>query len=158
MFEVVPPVHIKAPERDLWLIVLSKPTEVARELVQALQVWFGKGRKLWFTGLDIEKDSAIGRAIRMDIAQNGENVEVTPNPIFTSNSYFTLLQCAKNGIGVANLYQYMVDDELERGNLIELLPDWRQSSRDRYAVYQQRRDSSLKLDLFIKFLMSLFYN
>lgn len=89
--------------------------------------------------------------------QNGENVEVTPNPIFTSNSYFTLLQCAKNGIGVANLYQYMVDDELERGNLIELLPDWRQSSRDRYAVYQQRRDSSLKLDLFIKFLMSLFY-
>ena len=56
-------------------VVLSKPTEVARELVQALQVWFGKGRKLWFTGLDIEKDSPTGRAIRMDIAQNGENVD-----------------------------------------------------------------------------------
>lgn len=88
--------------------------------------------------------------------QNGEIIEVTPNPIFTSNSYFALLQAAKSGIGVANLYQYMVDDELAKGELIELLPDWRQASRERYAVYQQRRDSSLKLDLFIKFLMSLF--
>lgn len=89
--------------------------------------------------------------------RHGEIIEVAPAPIFTSNSYFALLQAAKNSIGVANLYQYMVDDELEKGNLIELLPDWRQTSRERYAVYQQRRDSSLKLDLFIKFLMSLFY-
>lgn len=89
--------------------------------------------------------------------QNGENIEVTPNPVFTSNSYFTLLQAAKNGIGVANLYQYMVDEEIVKGNLIELLPHWHQSSRDRYAIYQQRRDSSLKIDLFIKFLMSLFH-
>ena len=89
--------------------------------------------------------------------RNGENIEVTPSPVFTSNSYFSLLQGAKNGMGVANLYQYMVDDEIAKGNLIELLPDWHQSSRDRYAVYQQRRDSSLKLELFIKFLMSLFY-
>jgi len=89
--------------------------------------------------------------------QNGESIEVTPSPIFTSNSYFALLQGAKNGMGVANLYQYMVDDEIEKGNLVELLPDWHQSARDRHAVYQQRRDSSLKLDLFIKFLMSLFH-
>lgn len=54
---------------------LSKPKEVARELVQALQLWFGKGRKLWFTGLAIEEDSPTGQAIRMNIAQNGENVD-----------------------------------------------------------------------------------
>jgi len=88
--------------------------------------------------------------------RENEIAEVSPVPAFTSNSYYTLLQSAKNGVGVANLYQYMVDEEIKKGNLVELLPDWKQLSRDRYAVYQQRRDSSLKLDLFIKFLVSLF--
>ena len=83
--------------------------------------------------------------------------EVLPNSTFCSNSYYALLMAAKNGQGVANLYQYMIDDEIERGNLVELLPQWQQTSRDRYAVFQQRRDSSPKLDLFIKFLMSLFH-
>ncbi len=88
--------------------------------------------------------------------RENEIAEINPTPVFTSNSYFTLLQSAKDGIGVANLYQYMVDGEISKGNLVELLPEWKQLSRDRYAIYQQRRDSSLKLDLFITFLASLF--
>lgn len=85
-----------------------------------------------------------------------ELTQLIPEPIFTSNNYYSLLQAAKNGMGVANLYQYMVDDEIAKGNLVELLPDWQQASRDRYAIYQQRRDSSVKLDVFIKFLTALF--
>lgn len=90
------------------------------------------------------------------LTKSDEIVEITPNAVFTSNSYFAILQAAKNGLGIANLYQYMVDDEIKKGNLIELFPDWQQASRERFAVFQQRRDSSLKLDLFIKFLVSLF--
>lgn len=89
-------------------------------------------------------------------SKNDELFQLTPDPVFTSNNYYTLLQAAKNGVGVANLYQYMVDDEIKKGNLVELLPDWQQSSRDRYVVYQQRRDSSIKLNVFIKFLSALF--
>jgi len=81
---------------------------------------------------------------------------IQPEAIYTSNSYYALLMAAKNSLGVANLYQYMVDDEIKAGNLVQLLPQWRQASRGRYAVFQQRRDSSPKLDTFIKFISTLF--
>lgn len=83
-------------------------------------------------------------------------VEITPTATFTSNNYYALLMAAKNGLGVANLYQYMIDDEIKKGHLVELLPEWQQTSRYRYAVFQQRRDASVKLDLFIQFVISLF--
>jgi len=85
-----------------------------------------------------------------------EEVGIEPEETYRSNSYYALLMAAKNGLGVANLYQYMVDDEIEAGNLIQLLPNWQQVSRKRYAVFQQRRDSSPKLDTFIKFVSALF--
>jgi DNA-binding transcriptional LysR family regulator len=85
-----------------------------------------------------------------------QTVAIQPQAIYTSNSYYALLMAAKNGLGVANLYQYMVDDEIKAGNLVQLLPQWQQESRSRYAIFQQRRDSSPKLDLFIKFVMELF--
>ncbi len=83
-------------------------------------------------------------------------VVIQPEEIYASNSYYALLMAAKNGLGVANLYQYMVDEEIKAGNLIQLLPHWQQASRQRYAVFQQRRDSSPKLDTFIKFVIALF--
>jgi len=83
-------------------------------------------------------------------------VEIHPEEIYTSNSYYALLMAAKNGLGIANLYQYMVDDEIKAGNLVQILPQWQQASRNRYAVFQQRRDSSPKLDTFIKFVIDLF--
>ncbi len=79
-----------------------------------------------------------------------------PEPWFSSNNYYALLMAARNGQGIANLLQYMVDDEITAGNLIEILPQWQQDSRNRYAVFQQRRDSSAKLDCFIRFVASLF--
>ncbi len=83
-------------------------------------------------------------------------ISLQPDAAFSSNNYYALLMAAKNGLGIANLYQYMVDDEITAGNLVEILPQWQQDSRSRYAVFQQRRDSSAKLDCFINFVTSLF--
>jgi len=49
-----------------------------------------------------------------------------------------------------------VDDEIKAGNLVQLFPQWQQVSRSRYAVFQQRRDSSPKLDTFMAFVIALF--
>ncbi|GLX80268.1 LysR family transcriptional regulator [Thalassotalea insulae] len=81
---------------------------------------------------------------------------IQPDACFSSNNYYALLMAAKNGLGIANLYQYMVDSEIKAGNLVHILPNWQQSSRKRYAVYQQRRETSAKLDRFIAFTASLF--
>jgi DNA-binding transcriptional LysR family regulator len=83
-------------------------------------------------------------------------VDIEPNAFYSSNSYYALYQGALNSMGVANLYQYLVDDDIKRGNLVELLPHWQQKERDLYAVFQQRRDTSPKLDVFLSFMSGLF--
>jgi DNA-binding transcriptional LysR family regulator len=85
-----------------------------------------------------------------------QQISIEPRPIFSSNNYYAIYKAAYSGLGVANLYQYMVDDDIKNGKLIELLPDWQQPSRDLFGVFQQRRDTSPKLDAFLFFMVSLF--
>jgi len=88
--------------------------------------------------------------------QSDSKYKHQPESVFSSNNYYTLLTAAKNGLGVANLYDYMVDEDIRAGNLVRLLPDWHQEARSRFAIYQQRRDLSPKLDSFLLFLEELF--
>jgi len=68
------------------------------------------------------------------------------------NSSLSQNHNAISGIGVANLYEYIVDRALKAGKLISLFPDWEQNQRSLFAVYQQRRDSSPKIEAFLGFL------
>lgn len=86
----------------------------------------------------------------------GQQQSLQPEAIYNSNNYYALLMAAKNGIGVANLYQYMVDDDIKAGNLVHILPQWQQQPRARFALFQQRRDASPKLDVFLRFVAQLF--
>lgn len=75
---------------------------------------------------------------------------------FRADNYQALLAAALGGLGIANLYDYMVAAELERGGLQRVLPDWQQVPRPRFAVYGQRREESPKLDVFLAFLEGIF--
>jgi len=81
---------------------------------------------------------------------------IQPQAVYTSNNYFTIYKAAMNGLGVANLYQYLVDEDIKKGNLVELLPHWQQQRRSIYGIFQQRRDASPKLDALLSFLSGLF--
>ena len=85
-----------------------------------------------------------------------ETVTVEPQAHYLSNNYYALHQAACNGVGIANLYQYLVDEDIKNGKLIHLLPDWKQQERELFAVYQQRRQASPKIDKFLDFLTGLF--
>ena len=93
---------------------------------------------------------------RWHLWRNGECHAVSPHNDFRADNYQVLLAAAVGGLGIANLYDYMVAAELERGTLQRVLPDWQQSPRPRFAVYGQRRDLSPKLDAFLAFLEGAF--
>ncbi|MCO1336165.1 LysR family transcriptional regulator [Microbulbifer sp. OS29] len=88
--------------------------------------------------------------------QGQQSVTVVPNAHLSANNYYALYQAALSGVGIACLYNYLVDGEIAAGRLIEVLPDWQQSGRPLFAVYQQRRAASAKLDAFWNFLESAF--
>ncbi|MCJ8270251.1 MAG: LysR family transcriptional regulator, partial [Psychrosphaera sp.] len=74
--------------------------------------------------------------------QGYKKISIEPKAIYTSNNNYALYQAALNGMGIANLYQYLVDDDIKSGRLVEILPQWQQRQRTLYAISQQRRDSS----------------
>lgn len=90
-----------------------------------------------------------------NFTRDDKAVTLEPRAIYTSNNYYALYQAARTGIGVANLYQYLVDEDIKNGALIHLCPEWHQQARPLYAIYQQRRDTSPKLDAFLSFLETL---
>ena len=100
--------------------------------------------------------TGINYTSRWSFNKKGKEVAFVPRALLNSNNYYTLYCAALNGLGIANLYQYLVDDDLSNGRLIHVLPEWQQSHRELFAIYQQRREEVPKVDVFIEFLKQLF--
>jgi len=74
--------------------------------------------------------------------------------MFVSNDYQTVLQAARGGAGVANLFDYLIRDDLQSGKLVAILNDFQQEPQNIFAVYHQKRTLSPKLDAVLSFLES----
>ena len=72
-----------------------------------------------------------------------------------SNSGFALLNMAKAGLGIANLPKFILGRAFERGELIEILPEYKQQKLEIHVVYPNRRHLPIKVRAFIEFLSGL---
>ena len=72
-----------------------------------------------------------------------------------SNSGLALLEMAKAGLGIVNLPRFIVGQSLEKGELIEVLPEYKQQKLEIHVVYPNRRHLPIKVRAFIEFLSGL---
>ncbi|WP_112075103.1 LysR family transcriptional regulator [Haemophilus influenzae] len=72
-----------------------------------------------------------------------------------SNSGFALLNMAKAGLGIANLPKFILGRAFEKGELIEILPEYKQQKLEIHVVYPNRRHLPIKVRAFIEFLSGL---
>ncbi|HHF6577655.1 TPA: LysR family transcriptional regulator [Haemophilus influenzae] len=72
-----------------------------------------------------------------------------------SNSGFALLNMAKAGLGITNLPKFILGRAFEKGELIELLPEYKQQKLEIHVVYPNRRHLPIKVRAFIDFLSGL---
>ncbi|WP_233781192.1 LysR family transcriptional regulator [Haemophilus influenzae] len=72
-----------------------------------------------------------------------------------SNSGFALLNMAKAGLGIANLPKFILGRAFEKGELIEILPEYKQQKLEIHVVYPNRRHLPIKVRAFIEFLSVL---
>ncbi|WP_420923706.1 LysR family transcriptional regulator [Actinobacillus pleuropneumoniae] len=87
---------------------------------------------------------------------NGEQkVKIKPNAHVISNNGYALLQMTKAGQGIVNLPLFLVKEEISAGNLVEILPQYKQHSIDISVLYPHRRYLSPKVKVFIEFLSKL---
>ncbi|OOF59266.1 LysR family transcriptional regulator [Rodentibacter myodis] len=72
-----------------------------------------------------------------------------------SNNGLALLDMAKAGLGIVNLPAFILDEAFKKGELIEVLPEYKQQQLDIHIVYPNRRHLPVKVRAFIDFLASL---
>lgn len=65
-------------------------------------------------------------------------------------------QLALAGTGVALLAQSVVQDDVEQGRLVRILPEWEPDAVELHALYPSRLDSSPKVRVFLQFLRDRF--
>jgi len=61
-------------------------------------------------------------------------------------------------MGIAQSPRFMVRDALEKGDLVEVLPEWHCESLPLYIVYPQTRHLSNKVRVFVDWLAKLVQN
>ncbi|ELY4159773.1 LysR family transcriptional regulator [Cronobacter turicensis] len=83
--------------------------------------------------------------------EDGQLLEIMPG--ITSNSGETLKQLCLTGNGIACLSDYMIDKEIKRGDVVELLAEYRLPVEMPFsAVYYSDRAVSTRIRTFIDFL------
>ncbi len=80
----------------------------------------------------------------------GKPRTINPGSVFLSNNGETLRDAAVQGIGIAMLPRYIVDEDLRDGRLVRVLADDPPQDEVIYAVYPHNPYPSNKLKLFIE--------
>lgn len=64
--------------------------------------------------------------------------------------------CALRGCGIVQLPRFHVEDDLQAGRLVELLPQWQSPAMPLSALYPYRRQLSLRVRVFVDWLVQLY--
>ncbi|HYD61391.1 MAG TPA: LysR substrate-binding domain-containing protein [Noviherbaspirillum sp.] len=89
-------------------------------------------------------------------APDGGHVTVTISGSFQSNTGIALRSAALGGVGIATTASFIVHDDLERGDLVPVLPDYRMRPREIYAVYPHNRHLSPKVRAFVDYACEVY--
>lgn len=86
----------------------------------------------------------------------GEPVSIAFEPRYATDDMDALRQAAEDGVGIAQLADYLVMDKVASGTLEIILPDWTLPSGIVHAVFPSRRGLSPAVRGFIDFLAAEF--
>lgn len=93
-----------------------------------------------------------GRLARLRPLQGGDAVEVDLKPALQTTSFDVLLRAALDGAGITFLSRLLVASHLERGTLVQLLPDWIFGRFTIYAALPTRKFMPARTRAFLDFL------
>ncbi|MEZ2133161.1 MULTISPECIES: LysR family transcriptional regulator [unclassified Sinorhizobium] len=99
------------------------------------------------------RNSQTGQIIEDWLFPNGgEMLSVATHGRLVVNDVGTLLGACLTGVGIARIKAIGVQDLLDSGALVELLPDWPTETYPLYAIYPSRHLPAAKVRAFIDFV------
>lgn len=102
---------------------------------------------------DLIKHKYITHSIRQpdDVIFFKDGKDIRVNPMLWLNDSYAMRECAIAGMGIVNLHDYMVNDAIKDGKLIEVLQVYQEPNTNVYLYYQQNRYLQPKIRRFIDF-------
>ncbi|MDQ8035663.1 LysR family transcriptional regulator [Bordetella genomosp. 1] len=156
-------------EVDIAVRIMSEPPQnlVARELGQVRYVACASHDYVArrglpqapaaLTQLPVVSAAVIGRPLRLSAyldAQPREHVVLEPTVV--SRNYAFLRAAVQSGLGIGVLPDYVVHEDLARGELVQVLPQWRLSifGRAMYMLYMPNRHPPRALAMMIEYILA----
>jgi len=94
-----------------------------------------------------------GSRLKLINLKNNESVETDIQASFSSTSTSVLRQAAMKGLGIACLPKISIEEQLNKGNLVHLWPDYAIYPRPEvYAIYPSKQHLPQKTRVFLDFL------
>lgn len=85
--------------------------------------------------------------------QRGKLIDVRPKDYLLCNSPLMLQQMVISGLGIGAMFETTIKQELERGDLVQLLPSIASEPQVFYLIYPSRRQVPLRTRVLIDFLL-----
>ena len=100
--------------------------------------------------------SATGRPFPLRFERDGEVVEVPTDGHLAINESTAHLAALSAGLGIGLSFRFQLQPLLDRGELVEVLPQWRQALFPLYAMYPQNRHLNAKARVFVDWAAEVF--
>ena len=98
-----------------------------------------------------------GQPVPWLFRQHGDDVEIlTQGQIHTREHLLAAVTLARQGGGLLQTYRFIVEDDLARGGLVEVLHEFGGRSRPFSLLYAGGRHMPLRLRVFVDFLLQAF--
>jgi len=97
----------------------------------------------------------VGRQLRLSAYLAGERHEVMLEPTLISENFLFLRQAVLAGLGLGIVPDYVVHDDLQRGDMVTLLDAWRLSifGTQMFMLYMPNRHHTRAASTFIEFIL-----
>ena len=154
-------------EVDIAIRVIPEPPQnlVARELgpvryVACASTAYAEAHPLptqldALQGAPVVTAAVIGRQLRISAYQGEERREVVLEPTLISENFLFLRQAILAGLGIGLVPDYVVNDDVRRGDVVTTLDDWRLSifGTQMYMLYMPNRQHTRATRTFIDFIL-----
>ncbi|WP_418315058.1 LysR family transcriptional regulator [Piscinibacter sakaiensis] len=100
--------------------------------------------------------AVVSRQLRVTAYLGSERHEVIVQPTLISENYLFLRQAVLGGLGVGMLPDYVVQEDVERGDVVTALHQWRLSifGTGMYMLYMPNRHHTRAASTFIDFMLA----
>ena len=107
-------------------------------------------------GTPVVTSGIVGRQLRLSAYLGGERHEVMLEPTLISENFLFLRQAILAGLGVGIVPDYVVHDDLQRGDVVTALDAWRLSifGTQMFMLYMPNRHHTRAASTFIEFVLA----